>query len=198
MHGHGRGQGWRLALLVGVFAASSAAAPASAAEGKPSGTIEEGMVQATAKVLKVDKAKRMVTFEDQDGDPVTMQVPDTVKNFDQIDPGDRLVVTYYESIAYDVRKGDGDEPAVGTAAEVERAKPGQKPGVSGVKAVTIATKITAIDKKESEVTLQGPDGALRTVKVRDAAKLDQVAVGDMVDITFTEAIAVKVEAPAAE
>jgi len=197
MHGTGH-DGVRRALLAGVVAASITAAPAFAADGKPSGTIEEGMVQATAKVLKVDKAKRLVTFEDQDGDPVTMKVPDTVKNFDQVDPGDRLVVRYYESVAYDVRKGDGGEPAVGGAAEVERAKPGQKPGITGAQAITVTTKITDVDKKESEVTLEGPDGALRTVKVRDAAKLDQVAVGDMVDITYSEAIAVDVEPAAAE
>ncbi|HEY8514746.1 MAG TPA: hypothetical protein VIS07_04430 [Candidatus Binatia bacterium] len=174
-----------LALLV--------ATPALADQGKPSGVVQEGMVQTSAKVLKVDKAKRMVTFEGQDGDPVTMHVPESVQNFDQIDPGDRLVTTYYESVAYEVRKSDGSAPSIGTAAEVDRAKEGQKPGVIGAQTVTLTMKITDVDKQESEITLEGPDGTLRTIKVRDQDKLGQLEVGDMVDITFTEAIAVTVE-----
>jgi len=192
-----RRSGTRRALraVTGLLTACVLAAPATADEGKPSGMLKEGMVEATAKVLKVDKAKRTVTFEDQDGDPVTMQVPESVRNFDQIDPGDQLVVSYYESVGYEVRKADGDVPAIGTAAEVDRAKKGDKPGITGAQAVTVTMKITGIDKKESEVTLEGPDGTLRTIKVRDASKLDKVAVGDLVDITFTEAIAVTVETP---
>ncbi|MEW6273301.1 MAG: hypothetical protein AB1689_28820 [Thermodesulfobacteriota bacterium] len=189
------GRGSALRAVTGGLATLAFATLAIADEGKPSGMMQEGMVQATAKVLKVDKAKRLVTFEGEDGDPVTMQVPDKVRNFDQIDPGDQLVVTYYESVGYEVRKANGDGPSVGTAAEVDRAKLGQKPGVTGAQAVTLTMKITGIDKKESEVTLEGPDGTLRTVKVRDASKLDRVEVGDLVDITFTEAIAVTVETP---
>ncbi len=43
------------------------------------------------------------------------------------------------------------------------------------------------------MTFKGPGGETRTVKVRDPAKLQGVSVGDMVDITYAEAIAVKVE-----
>jgi len=39
----------------------------------------------------------------------------------------------------------------------------------------------------------GPRGNTKTIVVRDPQKLNGVKVGDMVDITYTEAIAVEVD-----
>jgi hypothetical protein len=47
------------------------------------------------------------------------------------------------------------------------------------------------------VTLRGPEGDTETVKARDPANLDRVAVGDLVDITYTEAVAVEVKSVSA-
>jgi hypothetical protein len=42
----------------------------------------------------------------------------------------------------------------------------------------------------------GPKGNKETIKVRDPKNLNGVKVGDMVDITYTESLAIKVdEAP---
>jgi hypothetical protein len=73
------------------------------------------------------------------------------------------------------------------------AKPGAKPaGVAGQK-TTVTVAIAAIDPQGPSVTFKGPGGGTRTIKVRDPAKLQGVSVGDMVDITYAEAIAIKVE-----
>jgi hypothetical protein len=45
------------------------------------------------------------------------------------------------------------------------------------------------------VTLRGPEGNSLTVKARDPKKLDKVAVGDLVNITYTEEVAILVEEP---
>jgi hypothetical protein len=54
--------------------------------------------------------------------------------------------------------------------------------------------ITAIDPKVPSVTFKGPQGNTRTIKVLHPEKLEGVSVGDTVELTFTEAFAVKVEA----
>jgi hypothetical protein len=41
----------------------------------------------------------------------------------------------------------------------------------------------------------GSDGETTTIKARDPQKLDRVAVGDLVDITYTQAVAISVYAP---
>jgi len=57
----------------------------------------------------------------------------------------------------------------------------------------VTAKIKAIDKKNNTVTLKGPKGNLKTVKVKDPSNLDKVKVGDLVQITYTEALAIGVE-----
>jgi hypothetical protein len=42
------------------------------------------------------------------------------------------------------------------------------------------------------VTLTGPGGGSQTIKARDPANLKKVQVGDLVDITYTEAVAISV------
>ena len=59
--------------------------------------------------------------------------------------------------------------------------------------VTVRATIAAIDKPASEVTLRGPRGDLSVVKVKDPTKLDAVDVGDIANITYSEAYAVAVE-----
>ena len=53
--------------------------------------------------------------------------------------------------------------------------------------------ITAIDTKVPSVTFKAADGTTRTIKVKNPANLQGVSVGDTVDITYVEAIAIKVE-----
>jgi hypothetical protein len=63
---------------------------------------------------------------------------------------------------------------------------------------TITATIAAIDKVAGTVTLRGLDGEDTTIKARNRDNLDHVAVGDLVDITCTEALAVSVETPGAQ
>jgi ribosomal protein L35AE/L33A len=58
---------------------------------------------------------------------------------------------------------------------------------------TVTVTVTAIDPKTGSVTFMGPRGNSETVKVRHPEKLQGVAVGDSVEITYSEALAVKVE-----
>jgi hypothetical protein len=67
------------------------------------------------------------------------------------------------------------------------------PAAVGARAVSVTAKITAIDNKNHTVTLKGPQGKLTTVKVKDPSKLDLVNVGDLVSVTYTEALAIAVE-----
>lgn len=159
-----------------------------------SGTVAENTVTATATVQAINQKTRMVTLKGADGKSVTFQVDESVKNLPQVKKGDQVIATYYESLAYEVVRASDLTRGVAVAEDVAVAKPGARPGAIGARAVTITAKIKAIDKKNNTVTLKGPQGNLRTVKVKDPTKLDKVQVGDMVQITYTEAVAIGVEA----
>lgn len=159
----------------------------------PSGLISEGAVTATAIVEKIDVAKRLVTLRNADGQLTELQVDESVKNLPQVKKGDRVVVKYYESLAYEVKQPGAATPGTTGAEQVATAAPGSKPGRVAARQVEITTSIEAIDKKTSIVTLKSADGKLVPVKVKDPSKLDRVRVGDLVTISYTQAVAVAVE-----
>ncbi len=159
----------------------------------PSGTLESRLITATAKVKKIDLKTRKVTIEQPDGSVITVTVGQEVRNLAQVKAGDLINVSYYESIAFAVRKPGDATPGVTVAADATRAQPGSRPGAAAASVVTVTTTISAIDKQAGTVTLTGPDGEKTTIKVRDPRNLDRVAVGDLVEITFSEAAAIAVE-----
>ena len=87
------------------------------------------------------------------------------------------------------------ESLCSAAEEAARAKLGEKPAGAGARVTTIVATIVGIDKAAGTVTLQGPTGRATTIKARDPRNLERVAIGDLVEITYSEAVAVSVEHP---
>jgi hypothetical protein len=200
----------RLAITGFVFAAAAlvacgpkkssapdaAAAPAAAPSGSGSilsGTLDDQTVAATATVDKIDQKTRHVTLKRPDGSKFTIVASPEVRNLAQVKKGDVIKLEYRQSVAYEVNKAGTANPGVSATTDVTRAEPGAKPGGSVTDTVTVRMTITAINKGASEATLLGPDNVSTVVKVRDPKRLDLVEVGDVVDLTYTEALAVWVE-----
>jgi Cu/Ag efflux protein CusF len=162
----------------------------------PGGTVSEGLVSATARVKAIDQATRMVTLERADGSVVKFRAGEEVRNLPQVKVGDQVTATYYESMAFQVRKAGDTQMGAIVGEEMARAKPGAKPGAANARVTTVTTRITGIDKQAGTVTLQDPEGANVTVKARYPENLERVAVGDLVEITLTEAVAISVASPA--
>ena len=168
-------------------AAPAAAAPAPA----PRGETLIATVEVTAIVTAIDQKTREVTLKKDDGTEVTFVASEDVKNLAQVKVGDVLHVVYAEALAYEVRKG-GTTLAPATAIAGGAAELGQRPGGALARQTTATVAITAIDPKVPSVTFQGPAGNSRTIKVLHPEKLEGVSVGDTVELTFTEALAIKV------
>jgi hypothetical protein len=146
----------------------------------------------TATVVKVDQKTREVTVKTKDGKEHSFVAGDNVKNHAQVKKGDIITAVYTEAIAYEVKKHG--TAGVQTTTAAAAAKPGEKPAGAVAQQTTVTVTITAIDTKAPTVTFMGPKGNKETVKVRDPKNLVGVKVGDMVDITYTESLAIKVDA----
>jgi Cu/Ag efflux protein CusF len=177
-------------LTAGVCLASLALAQAPAAD--PKGETVMASTDVTATVTKVDQKTREVTLKREDGKEFSFIAGDEVKNLAQLQAGDVVTATYAEALAYEVKKGGQTVDAQTTVAG-GRAEPGQKPGGVVGHQTTATVLITAIDPKAPSVTFKGPKGNTRTIKVMRPERLQGVSVGDTVEITYTEAIAIKVE-----
>jgi len=59
----------------------------------------------------------------------------------------------------------------------------------------LTAKVTAVDPKKGTVTLMGPEGKSKTMKVSKKVNLKQLKKGDDVTVRYTEALAILVEKP---
>jgi hypothetical protein len=157
-----------------------------------SGVVRENQVTTVATVQKVDLAKRVVTLKGEKGNVFTIHCGEEVKNLPQVRVGDHVSTTYYESVAYEVHKPGAAEVGVKSGSGVASAKPGEKPAGVAADVIQVTATIVSIDKATPSVTLRRPDGEVVAVRVRDPKKLEGVAVGDLVEITYTEAVAIVV------
>lgn len=148
-----------------------------------------------ATVTAIDMKTRMVTLKGPEGNEDTVHVDKRARNLAQVKVGDVVKVAYVQQVAWQARKaGQGAASTeVQTEAAGVRAEPGEKPAGAVGQRVTFTATIEAIDLAKGTVTLKGPQGNSQTIKARNPANLKKVQVGDLVDITYTEALALKVE-----
>lgn len=145
-----------------------------------------------AKVTNINYETREVTILGPDGKFENFVAGDDVKNLNQIKKGDFIVAEYSEALVYEVNKGGSAVGATETI-QAQTARPGDKPGASAERKVSSSVIITAIDKKEPSVTFKNAEGELSKYKVKHPEKLEGVKVGDKVDLTYTEALAIRVD-----
>jgi hypothetical protein len=142
-------------------------------------------------VEAIDKEKHTVTLKGPHRS-LTVHVRDP-KKLEAIQVGDPVIGKYYEALMVEVKKPGEGTPGVTTQQAVARSKPGEVPAGAVGQQITVTATIEAIDKKARTVTIKGPEGNSVTVTARDPKNLDKVKVGDNVEITYTEALAISLD-----
>jgi len=171
--------------------------PAAVAQTSPTAVTkpavgEAVMVTARGTVQDIDKANRTVTLKGERGRTLTLDVQDPQK-LNAITIGDPVVAVYYESIAVEVHKAGSTVPGVTRQQGRTTSKPGDVPAGAISRQVTVTATVTAIDVSNQTVTITGPQGGVKTVKVKEPQNLSAVNVGDLVEVTYTEALAVTID-----
>jgi len=151
-------------------------------------------VEITATVEAVDKATRTVTLKGADGHERTITLGPKVKNFKQIEVGDQVTVRYVEALTLELKKGGKAIVARTDSTTGARAKPGEKPAAGIGRQVRVTADVIAVDPATQTVTLRGPKHTV-DLKLSDPDQFKLVNVGDQVEATYTEAMAISV-APA--
>ena len=154
---------------------------------------DEVAVEAT--VLAVNKSTREITLQRPDGASIKVVAGPAIRNFDQIQTGNKLNARYVVSL--NARRLAADEvtqsPAVGVVAA--RAKVGEAPAGAIGAGATMTVVIKSVDIKQHIVVFTDPDGVLQTVQAeRDEGKrfIAGLKPGDRVEITYGEALVLAV------
>lgn len=182
-----------LALPLTSMAQSQPQSVLIAEKGQGSGSVKEA-VQLQGKVKSINKKTREVVVVGPNGNELLFTLGEEARNFDQIRVGDLVTLTYVQAIAMELNKvaNNGIRERVESENAV-RTKKGEKPGVAMERTVQVIANVVAVNPKAETVTLRGPK---RTVElaVKDPAALQNIKVGDQVEVTYVEAVALTVTA----
>ncbi|MET0442727.1 MAG: hypothetical protein ABW071_12155 [Casimicrobiaceae bacterium] len=175
--------------LAGTAAAQTGGAMVGTAPGKG---VAVQTVKATATITAIDKSTRDVTLKGPQGREMTVMAGPDVKNFDNLKVGDQVDMQYVEALTLQLRKGGDKTVAKTEKTDAVGAKKGEAPGGAVGRQVTVVANVVALDPAKQVVTLKGPNQTV-DLRVADPAQFKNIAVGDQVEATFTQAFAVAVE-----
>jgi Cu/Ag efflux protein CusF len=139
----------------------------------------------------VDLDKHELTLKAENGKEFTINVPDSVSRLDNVKQGDKVRVSFYESLAVSLQKPGEGAPTEQRRTFNERSTGELPSGQMGTQMTTTAT-IKNIDSGANELTIETPSGQRNTIQITDPqlqAELKKMKVGDQVTATYTKALA---------
>lgn len=180
-----------VALLVSGTIAFAQEAPV--ALDKPSFQASQSEI-VTATVKAINHETREVTLLRQDGEEVTFTASEEARNLNQVSVGDTVVAEYIEKMTVQVMANDANlAPDAGGATTVGRTEEGEMPGVAAVDTVVMTATVEEINHEKQTFKLKGPQGKVQEYQAQNPENLKRAAVGDLVVITMSEAVAISVE-----
>lgn len=183
-----------MALCAGVAVAQDkpAVTGGTVVASEPGKAVITETVKVTAQITAIDKATRKVELKGPEGKTVSLVAGEQVRNFDQLKVGDMVAIQYVEALTLELRKS-GPSKAPKEEMAAVRAKPGERPAGAVGRQVTATADVVGVDEKKGTISLKGPEGRVVDLKVRNPDQFKVVKVGDKVDVTYTEALAISVE-----
>jgi hypothetical protein len=153
--------------------------------------IETEIVMTHGTVQSIDRERRLLVLKDESGDQIKVEVPPELPAFDKVRKGQRIDLTYYESIGVAVQKPGAAPPS--EEARV-RVLPAQQGGFVGQE-VVVAAQVVNLDAKNRTVLLRLPSGQTQRISVADPGlqrQLRDIKPGQLVTMTYTEAVAASI------
>ena len=183
-------------ILAAPLSAIAQSAPqAASVVAKAPGKIGEAdAIQIQGKVKAINKKTRNVTLEGPNGNQLVLPAGDEVKNFDQIRIGDLVTLTYVQALVVELKAVENNGIRERRESSSQTSAPlGSKRSGTIEQTVTVIANVVAINPKAQTVTLRG---AKRTIEVgvQDPELLKKVKVGNQVEATYVEGIALSVVA----
>jgi len=177
-------------------ASSAGASSANASANAPAKVELNNERTAMAEVVAVDKATRGLTLRREDGALLSIRCPAEVRNYDQIAAGNQLRVRYKQTLA--VARSSATEVADAKLAVAgARAPKGAMPAAAVGAGIHVVVKIESIDLEHDVVTFSTAAGELiahRIATPEGRAFVRGLKLGDMVELRYSEALALTVEA----
>lgn len=158
--------------------------------GEPGGLLVE-TYEKVAQVVAVDREGRILTIKGQDGEESCFKAGPEVRNFAQIESGDRLKVELTRQYLSYVRSQNTPLPK-GEDFKVTVAPPGARPRMLVMSTSQHTGTIQSINLLKRTATVRFPDGRRQVFHVRPDISMTRHRVGEQVVFRTTESIAIRI------
>lgn len=180
-------------LFAVLLAIALVAACAPATKVTPTATRSEVLYR-EAVVETVDKETRQILLTGENGRRLSFVAGPDVRNFEQIEPGDRVRLGYYQGVA--ARMADPDDPGGAViVSEADRAALGERPALAAATVTNLVVEFISYDATSAVATFVTPDGIVHSTKLHPDMRSFAAArkAGDRIEVTIEQAVAVSVD-----
>jgi hypothetical protein len=157
---------------------------------QPAGVVQQVMVT-SGQVERIDRAGRLITILSEGVVQAPIYAGPDLPVFDQLNPGDYVVVRYYDAYIVEATPGARMGPPENTTADAQQRV--ARPDAEVMQQLRLVVTIDAIDGEKGMVTYHGFDNRRVLRAVQHPQVLEKLRVGDVVTITYTRARAVGIE-----
>ena len=185
-----------LAALL-LFSAPCWSAESAVAMDRPSMSTSQTVI-VTAQVEAINHETREVTLLGPEGKSVSFVASEDARNLKQVEVGDIVVAEYLQTMSIEVFANDGYEPSAGNLVVAGRSEEGEMPALTAIDAIVVTATLEEINLENNTFKLKGPTGVIQEYEAMNPENLTKVLIGDLVVITYTEAVALSVEKTTAE
>ena len=159
--------------------------------------VKQEVQEVSATVEAIDSENRLISLRGPNGTATILAGPD-IKNFAQIHVGDKVKVKYTAAVVANITKSKAT-PTTTVDTTAYTAPTGSKPAAAVGATISTTVQIESVDTSFDTVTFKRADGFSRTIAPASPEGkkfIRTLKKGDMVDVTYTEALGISVE-PAA-
>ena len=150
------------------------------------------VIEVQGTVTSIVKETREITLIGDRGELSTFVADDAIERFDEIAVGDVITAEYVSYMKAEFRKPTSEELAepLTIVADAEVASKDTDPGAFVGAMIKAVVTIEVINRPYMLVVVKGPNGNFATIEAEDANLLGKLHVGQVVILTYAEAIAV--------
>lgn len=146
-------------------------------------------------VTTINAESREITLMGSEGDLVTVVASDSIERFDEIEVNDIISFDYWTYMMAEFRELTAEElaePFIVVEEEI-KATEDMDPGAAVGAVVKAVVSIEALNRPFMRATVKGPQGNFLTIPVEDEELLQKLHIGQVLILTYAEAIAVRLD-----
>jgi hypothetical protein len=188
----------RTGLLVALAAALSTLAQAAhheEAEAEMKTGSRAMALQAEAVVTAIDLETRQLSLKGPDGNVFTINATENVVKLEDVNIGDRVVVTYLAALETELRAPTAEELAEPWVVmeQAGMSDNAANPGIAGARVIRAVVTIEGMNRELGVVTIKDSNGKLHIIGDVEPEKMEGVTLGQTAVMVYSEALAISLE-----